>query len=197
MKKQKFSQRRKAAGATLVEVLVSILVLSIGLMGTAGLLVNSMRAVSETGNSTGASTYARELSELMMANRNIALSTVNNPYLFDSTTGWPASTVDCKTNACTAADRALWDVSEWSKRVQNAGSTGTGGIPGAKVRVCFDSLTANAGTAFQWNCSPGPNAPLVVKVAWASRDATGQVENTTAAAPVPRAVFVVTAGAGS
>jgi len=181
----------------LLEVLVSIVILSIGLMGTAGLLVNSMRAVSEQGNATGASVFARELAERMMANRGIALQTVNNPYLFDSTTAWPTSTVDCKTNACTNADRARWDVTEWSKRIQAAGSTGTAGIPGVKVKVCFDSLTANAGTAFQWNCTPGANAPVVVKVAWASRDSTGAVENTTAAAPVPRAVFIVTPGSGT
>ena len=188
---------RSQKGATLLEVLVSIVVLSIGLLGTAGLMVNTLRNISEQGNSVGASTYARELGERMMANRAISLKTTGNPYLFDtSATGFPTSSIDCEAAFCTLADRASWDVAEWSKRVQNAGTTGTGGLPGAKVKVCLDSLTANSGTASQWNCTPGTNPALVVKMAWSSRDATGAVENTGSGSPVPRAVFIITAGSG-
>jgi type IV pilus assembly protein PilV len=185
-------------GATLLEVLVSIVILSIGLLGTAGLMINSLRSISEQGNATGASTYARELAERMMANRAIALKATGNAYLFDTVAnGWPTSTIDCNTAFCTNSDRATWDVAEWAKRVQNAGTTGTAGLPGAKVKVCYDSLTANGGTANQWACSPGTNPALVVKMAWASKDATGTVQNssTSTSAPVPRATFIVTAGA--
>ena len=184
-------------GATLLEVLVSVVLLSIGLLGTAGLMVNTLRNISEQGNSVGASSYARELGERMMSNRTISLKTTGNPYLFDtSATGFPTTSVDCKTQQCTLADRASWDVAEWSKRVQSAGTTGTGGLPGAKVKVCLDSLTANSGTATQWTCTPGANPALVVKMAWTSRDATGAVENTGTGTLVPRAVFVITAGSG-
>ena len=83
---------RSQLGSTLIEVLVSIVILSIGLLGTAGLLVNSMRTVSEQGNAVAASALARELGERMMANPSVALQTTGNPFLFDSTVAWPSST---------------------------------------------------------------------------------------------------------
>ena len=184
---------RSQLGSTLIEVLVSIVILSIGLLGTAGLLVNSMRTVSEQGNAVAASALARELGERMMANPSVALQTTGNPFLFDSTVAWPSSTVDCKTNFCNQADRTAWDLSEWKKRVLNAGPTGTARIPGVKVKVCLDSLTAGGGTALQWLCTPGTNPVIVVKMAWASRDATGNVENLSGT-PVPRVVYIVSPG---
>ncbi len=191
MKMKKSSQQ----GSTLIEVLVSIVVLSIGLLGTAGLMVNSMRNLSEQGNSVAASSYARELAERMMGNRQQALlPAASNPYLFDTVTGtWPTSTVNCKTNFCSEADRAAWDTSDWAFRISNVASPAS--IPGVNAKVCYDSLTAAGGVANQWACTPGTNPALVVKIAWASRDAAGNVENTSNAAPPrPRAVFVVTAG---
>ena len=183
---------QQQAGTTLIEVLVSIVVLSIGLLGTAGLLINSMRAVSEQGNAVGASVYARELAERMMGNPNISRLASGNPYLFDSsTTAWPTATLNCSANSCSELDRASWDMKVWTDRILSAGSTGKGSIPGIKVKVCLDSLTANSGTAFQWNCTPGANPMVVVKMAWASRDSTGAVDTSL----VPRAVIVVTPGA--
>jgi hypothetical protein len=133
----------------------------------------------------------------MMANRTEALKPATaNPYIFDTTTGnWPTSTVDCNSAVCTSDQRAAWDTSDWAFRIRNAGSTGVGSIPGVKVRVCYDSLTANGGTANQWNCSPGISPALVIKIAWSSRDAAGNVENISAGPPVPRATFIVSAGA--
>jgi type IV pilus assembly protein PilV len=190
MKMKKSAQQ----GSTLIEVLVSIVVLSIGLLGTAGLMVNSMRSLAEQGNNVAASSFARELAERMMANRQQALRpAATNPYLFDTTTtGWPSSTIDCEANFCTDIQRAAWDTSDWSFRIRDAATPGS--IPGAKVKVCYDSLTASGGAANQWVCTPGANPALVVKIAWASRDAAGNVENTSAGPPTPRAVYIVTAG---
>ncbi len=199
MKSTFLAAKRTQVGATLMEVLVSILILSVGLLGSAGLMVNSMRNVSEQGNSVAASVYARELAERMMANRGEALKpTASNPYIFDTTNGpWPTSSVKCDTSVCSTAQRAAWDTSDWAFRIRNSGSTGVGSIPGVNVRVCYDSLTANGGTANQWSCNPGTGATLVIKIAWASRDAAGNVENTSPSNPVPRATFVVSPGARS
>ena len=184
-------------GATLIEVLVAIVILSVGLLGTAGLLVNSMRAVSEQGNFSGASGYARELGERMMGNPSVAFRATNNPYLFTGSTGsWPsAGAVNCRNNFCTALQRAQWDAAEWSKRIGTSGVTGNHSIPGVKVRVCLDSLTANSGTAAQWTCTPSANPVAAIKVAWASRDSTGSVENTGSGDPKPRSTLVVVPGA--
>ncbi len=192
MNKRLNTRQRAQRGATLIEVLVSIIVLSIGLLGTAGLLINSMRAVSEQGNASGASVYARELGERMMGNPNISRLTTGNPYLFDSTaSAWPTATVNCNTAFCSELERASWDMKEWTDRLRTGGSTGKGSIPGIKVKVCLDSLTANSGSASQWSCTPGTNPMVVVKMAWASRDSSGSVDTSL----VPRAVIVITPGA--
>lgn len=181
--------KRAQGGTTLIEVLVSIVVLSIGLLGSAGLMVNSMRNLNEVGNSVSASSYARELAERMMANRQIALNpTATNTYIFDTTSGtWPSAGTNCNTNFCTDAQRATWDVYNWGQRVRSAGS-----IPGVKVKTCYDSLSAQSTT---WACTASANSALVVKIAWASRDATGAVDNVSAVPAKANAVFVVTSGA--
>lgn len=182
-------------GATLIEALVAMLILSVGLLGTAGLIVNSMRAVNEQSNFTGAGAYARELGERMMTNRSVALRTTANPYFFDSYAGgWPTGSQDCFTAVCTADQLALWDILEWKKRITTAGSTGSGSMPGVQAKVCLDSLTAAGGVATQWVCTPGVNSPIVVKIAWASKDATGVVDSASAV-PVPRATYIISPGA--
>lgn len=182
-------------GSTLIEVLVAMLVLSVGLLGTAGLMVNTMRSVNEQGNFVGAGAFARELGERMMTNRGEALKLTNNPYFFDSASGgWPTSSANCGTTFCSANEQALWDIAEWSKRLRFSGPTGSTGLPSVQAKVCLDSLTATGGVANQWACSPGVNSPVVVKIAWASRDATGAIESGNAA-PVSRATYIVSPGA--
>jgi type IV pilus assembly protein PilV len=181
--------KRSQKGATLIEVLVSMVILTIGLLGSAGLLVSSLKNLSEQSNAGAAASYARELGERIMANRAISSVRVGaNPYVFDSRqTGWPAATTNCFTTMCTAIQRAEWDVADFATRIQNAGATGRGSLPNVSARICFDSLAAGAN---EWNCTPGVNSVLVVKIGWDSRDPTGNQANPDTA----KAVYVISPG---
>lgn len=188
---------KQQAGITLIEVLVSMAVLSIGLLGAAGLMITSMRNISEQGNNAVAMNFAREIAERLMSNSPQALLQVNNPYIFDSRTGtWPTLSVNCVANMCTEAQRAAWDVGEIVDRVTNLSAVGTAATSGRSalanvaVRICFDSLTAGGGGAYDWDCSPVQNRVLVVKIGWDSRAPTGEVITS----PNARAIYVVSPG---
>jgi type IV pilus assembly protein PilV len=191
-------RRKSQHGITLIEVLVSMAVLSIGLLGAAGLMITSMRNVSEQGNNAMAMNFAREIAERMMSNSPQSLLQVNNPYVFDSRTGtWPTISVNCNTNTCTEAQRAQWDVAEIVDRIRNLSSTGTAAgsgraaLPNVAVRICFDSVTAGGGTdPNSWDCNPNQNRVLVVKIGWDARETTGEFITDTRA----RAVYVVSPG---
>jgi type IV pilus assembly protein PilV len=183
-------------GATLIEVLIAIVIVTFGLLGSMGLILTSMRATNQTGIYSQATNLAREFAERARANRSVAriTSAASNPYLLTtsqnadgSTTGWPtapAASATCITNVCTPQQVAAWDVWEWSQRVQAA-------LPQARVVTCFDADPTDSAGAFRWACTPGTAGTLVVKIGWASRQNTGQIDETggNATTRIPRVVI--------
>ncbi|MGJ7495951.1 type IV pilus modification protein PilV [Variovorax sp. RT4R15] len=163
--------RRKAAGFSLLEVLVSIVVLSMGLLGAVGMLMTAVRTTNESGSFTTAVNLVRELSEKARINKNIAARNgVGNAYVLDD---WRSSRdalpgVDSATActgvaaACSQAELAAWDLRNWLQRVKTS-------LPEARVAVCFDDAPWDAAkNAHAWGCSSkGRN--LVVKLGWAPR----------------------------
>jgi prepilin-type N-terminal cleavage/methylation domain-containing protein len=78
------SKRHRAAGFSLVEVLVSIVVLSVGLLGMIGMLLASVRTGNETATFTAALNLARELSEKARMNKGVAArNDAANAYLVE------------------------------------------------------------------------------------------------------------------
>lgn len=152
------------AGFTLLEVLISILLLGIGVLGMVGLQAWSIRANQQAHYQATAVRLSRELGELMRSNAATAsINGTGNPYLFDSSTAAPSAATNCFTNACTAGtDIASWDAYEWFRRVNTA-------LPGARVVVCYDSAPYDAAGLPQWTCAngtnPANNSP-VIKIGW-------------------------------
>jgi type IV pilus assembly protein PilV len=64
---------RKSRGLTLVEILVALLVLSIGMLGLAGLQTQSLRFNSSSYHRTQATVLAYDFADRMRANRRAAL----------------------------------------------------------------------------------------------------------------------------
>jgi len=168
------SYKRRAAGFSLVEVLVSIVVLSLGLMGAVGMLTTSVRSTNESGSFTAAVNLARELSEKARINKGVAARNVpgtgaeTNPYLIDlkSTDPLPAQGRECvgPDAKCTASDIAAWDLRDWAARVKES-------LPEAHVVVCFDDDPVDDDGDYTWDCAKdGRN--LVVKLGWVPRMGT-------------------------
>ena len=96
---------RRARGATLIEVLVSIAVTSIGLLGMAGLLAISSRVNQLAYQRTQAGFAAQALIESMHVN---PAGVMQNRYDETSSFGGK-SLLDCHKNGCSASERADYD----------------------------------------------------------------------------------------
>ena len=77
--------QRHSTGFSLVEVLVSIVVLSFGMLAMVGLQASALQSNREARMQSTATSLARELAEKMRGNHDVAILTVaaNNPYLGD------------------------------------------------------------------------------------------------------------------
>lgn len=139
------------AGFTLLEVLVALLVLSIGLIGVAGLQLLGVSNSRDAYFRTQAATLSYDITDRMRAN----LSGVENDE-YDKATG--ALTADCRTTTgCTDAELADDDVALWKQAVSR--------LPAGEGIVCIDS-TADDGTGVSAAACDGTGSQYVVKIWW-------------------------------
>ncbi|MFT6824450.1 MAG: type IV pilus assembly protein PilV [Pseudohongiellaceae bacterium] len=139
------------AGSTLIEVLVSLLVLSFGMLGMAGVQAVSLRGNLAAYYRTMATTQSVDIIERMRAN---IVGVADGDY--DDITG--AATANCFTAfGCSSTQMAAQDVFDWSARVAAT-------LPlGASV-VCLDS-SPNDGTAAA-NACDGAGIVYAIKLFW-------------------------------
>ncbi len=201
------SRTQKTHGFSLIEVLVSIIVLCFGVLGAVGLQAASLQSNREAKLQAVATRYGEELAELMRGNKGVAVLTSSNPYLvaIKSGDGDPTNP-NCGypgLSACTdAATTAQRDVYEWWKRLDQA-------LPGARVAVCQDSTPYEATSGLpQWACS-GSGGVLAIKIGWTRgntlRGATGTDATSTSTTNTgafdralrPGIVFPITPGSTS
>jgi len=143
--------RSLVLGTSLVEVLVSLLVLSGGLMGMAGVHAVSLRNNQAAYFRTQATTLTTDMIERMRANK----TGVDND-AYDDVAG--AATASCFTAlTCTPAQMAAQDVLDWGNQV-------TAALPGGDSVVCLDS-TGNDGTAGA-NACDGLGTVYAIKIFW-------------------------------
>jgi type IV pilus assembly protein PilV len=156
-------QRRGAKGFTLLEVLVSVVVLSFGVLGVVGLQAAALQANKDARYQSSASRLARELADMMRDNPTIALASgAGNPYMgtFSAPTVTPPAQ-NCYTTPCTLNPLALanFEVADWLTRVYDE-------LPGAQVVVCSDTTPYGAGGKAKWACTGGAGAPIYIKIGW-------------------------------
>lgn len=126
----------KQSGFTLLEVLVAMLVLTIGLLGLAGLMASSMRNNLSASQRTQATWMAYDIIDRMRANRTSAIAGT-----YDTNWGAAACTVAAPTGTVEAQD-----IAAWKSQLGCVLPTGDG------------SIVTNAGRAtvvIQWNDSRG------------------------------------------
>lgn len=143
--------RTLVLGTSLIEVLVSLLVLSGGLMGMAGVHAVSLRNNQAAYYRTQATTLSTDIIERMRANK----TGVDNGSYDDVAGG---ATASCFTTAsCTANQMAAQDILDWSNLV-------AGTLPGGDSVVCLDS-TGNDGTTAAQGCD-GLGNVYAIKIWW-------------------------------
>lgn len=177
----------------MVEVLVAIVILSIGVLGAVGMQAAAMKSSREVRSQAIAGSLARDLAEKMRGNHIVAIQTTTaaNPYLLDATLP-PGTTVSAPANNCysgacsTGLDVARWDAYEWRLRVRDA-------LPSPRVRICMDSDPFDSAGLPKWNCTNTGNV-AVLKLSWNRTNTLGVTEFTSAAATLPMLVLPLTAG---
>ena len=181
-------------GFSILEVLIAIIILSIGMLGAVGMQATALQANKETRNQAIATTFARELAEKMRGNHTVAIRTLAvgvNPYLFDVTLPSTPVVATPATNCFTAGcplleDAARWDVADWQSRVQRE-------LPTPKVKVCFDQDPFDSAGKSRWACTDSGDI-AVLKMSWNRKATDGQLVFTSQAESLPTLVIPLTAG---
>jgi type IV pilus assembly protein PilV len=163
----KFLNARQAGGFTLIEMLIALLVLSIGLLGVAALQMRGQQYNYAAYIRTQGTALAYEIMDRMRANIACADDVVPRPVGFAAFTppdpmiagcalGYGASsgsTLDCATNACTPAELRDFDLNQWQQNI-------AGFLPNGAGQVT-------------WN--GGVNPPVYdITISWQDRDETDE-----------------------
>lgn len=131
--------RKTQSGATLIEVLVSILLMSFALLGMAALQAESISQQVGATTRANLSSLTSDISDRMRSNLSRAPGydlSVNTP-TFAISSSWAnqatnlaAPTTDCNSTTCTAAERETYDLTTWRRKVRAEMPVGSALISG-------------------------------------------------------------------
>lgn len=132
-------------GFTLVEMLVAIVVLSLGLLGVAGLQAATAKYQVATIVRSSISALVSDLSERVRVNPDVAGSSfvqgvsASSQYVITDDWGTQQSAgltiaKNCETTACTASERATFDLLQWRAKLRQSLPQGAALVGGDKSR---------------------------------------------------------------
>jgi len=126
--------RRHSAGLSLIEVLVSMVISAIGLMGLIGLQVGSMRSAKSAHLQSAANLLVGDLADRMRANAGGHRA----PLTYATGGTWaavagdsPAATSCAAEPRCTAEERIREDIAAWQRAIAAALPEGGGVVLGS------------------------------------------------------------------
>lgn len=132
-------QQAHQHGFTLVEILVSLLILSIGMLGMASMQLSGLRNSATSSYRTDATQLSYEIVDAMRANNVAVANNVfaditieNGDELTKPETSCLQATTDATVSSCSASDMAAADLYDWITRVRQK-------LPNASVSIqCND-----------------------------------------------------------
>ena len=118
----------KLRGVSMLEVLITVLILSFGLLGMAGLVTTGMKGNITAHYRSVATNQAQDIADRMRAN----LAGVRDGSYDAITTDIPTSN-DCFAAECNAAQLAVFDHAQWNNANSNLLPGGVGSVTGNLV----------------------------------------------------------------
>jgi len=150
---------KKHGGIGLIEVLISVLVISVGVMGLIGTQVTAKRAARDAVQRSTATTAAQDIVERMRTNGGqlVAYVTPANG-LGGGTIASVAKECISSIDICSPADLAAYDLYQWEQALDGAG----------EIR----NLLSVGGLLLPTGCVANDDGMVTVAVAWRGMNAT-------------------------
>lgn len=98
----------------MLEILITLVIISIALLGTAGLQVYAMRVNQGGQFRTQAVFLASDMAERMEANKAAAVA---GNYVLALTSTSSVAATNCAAAACDSTNLASWDISQWGQAI--------------------------------------------------------------------------------
>ncbi|HEX6551026.1 MAG TPA: type IV pilus modification protein PilV [Gammaproteobacteria bacterium] len=168
---------RHTSGFTLIEVLVALVVLSVGLLGIAGMISVSLKSSGSTYTRTQVTALTYNILDRMRANRGAAQAGDYNLALTDSVDSTYkdkclASSSNASTVNCNTTDIAKFDLYEWRQDLANELPSGTGSISTTTI---------------------GKITQVTITVEWSDARAQQALGETTSTNPAPSSLSITSA----
>lgn len=126
-------------GTTMIEILITLLVATIGLLGLAGMQLVNLKNVNNSQYRTQATILAYSMAERMRSNKT---GVNNGSYNSLDTVNAASTKPDCMTKSCSTTEATALDLYEWNESIQQDAERG--GLPAsAKGTVTVDPLDSN------------------------------------------------------
>ncbi len=142
-------------GVTLLEVLIAIVVLSIGMLGMLGIMMNSMKLTTSSNYRSTAAQQAYSMADTLKANiANWATYTTSSA----TAVGGCLTATGCLSASNNNPSLIGTEINMWNERLATI-------LPSGAGTVCRDSSPTD-GVPGGWQCSGGAGDPYVIKVCW-------------------------------
>ena len=146
----RLSTRQSQLGSTLIESLVSLIILAIAIIGMLAVQARTLMDTNTAAGRTQAMLLIDDLSERIKGNPD-GYAAISN-YVFDDTRA--VGSTDCSSTACNATALAAYDLDRWQQNIQSS-------MPGARFQTFISSDNSPVTTG---------NRQLGVLIGWTLRE---------------------------
>ena len=152
MKSNQTYRTTRQSGVGLIEVLIALLIFSVGLLGMVTVQLGAKRSSYEATQQSIATSLARDIFARMRSNPDALASYVVNEL---GSAVVPAGT-NCNTTPCTSAQLAVRDIYEWNELLK-----------GVSEKVVIAGVTSNAGGLVDYRaCVTNTLGFVQVAISW-------------------------------
>ncbi|WP_317204451.1 type IV pilus modification protein PilV [Janthinobacterium sp.] len=178
-------------GFSLVEALISMLVLALGMLGGTAMQLAALRTRHQSALLSNALQLAAAMADKMRANAaEMTLDDADNPYLnqrYDAAAD-AAPTAPARlcfaAQPCDSAQLASADLYELKQHIRKL-------LPDGRLLICRDA--AAGGASLSWGCDGAAKGPIVIKLGWGGRNPDGTPLRRAARADAPGVALALTA----